>query len=515
MQPSVAVIVPPVVCHNLDVHTGIPFMPHMAAHLAGMLRHAGYGVQVVDCFGIQPHERRIVDPFMLMGADVERVPRLLEASVTTAFIYCRTIAEFIAVERIIAALRRDRPEVAIVLFENVQAVTSYSLRHVVDEFLGKKADVIVLGEPESRAAAIVEALAGRGTLSVIPGVAYRTPDGVVRTGGAPLEQDLDALPFPAWDIFPLQGYWAAGFAHAPVRRGERFVPILTSRGCPYRCTFCIAPEVNPTWRSRSARNVVDEMEHLYREMGITDFHVSDLDPTISDQRTRDICTEIITRGLPITWKLAQGTKIETIKKEETLDMMARSGCRFISFSPESGSSRLLAIMNKPFDHQHGLRMVRRMHQLGIRSQAVFLGGVPGETPEDRELSVAYARQLVQAGVDEISVVIFAPLPGAALASQVSGYRHYSECTPSPAWRDDYGTLLAYRRRMYLSFFANKVRWHPGKVARELGRLVSVKFETKMEMSLFKQVKLYALRYFPRLFARLREPQVIAPIGGLG
>jgi anaerobic magnesium-protoporphyrin IX monomethyl ester cyclase len=503
---NTAVIVPPVVCHNLDVHTGIPFMPHMAAHLAGMLLHDGVGVHVIDCFGLQPNHRRVVREFMLMGADVESVPDRVPADTPVAFIYCRTIAEFVAVELIVAALRRKRPDVRIVLFENVQAVTSYSLRHIADEFIAKGVDVVMLGEPERRAAAVAQALVDGGSLAHIGGLVYREGDQTRSSGDAVLEHDLDALPFPAWERFPLEGYWTAGFAHAPVRRGERFVPMLTSRGCPYRCTFCIAPEVNPTWRSRSARNVVDEMEHLHRSVGVTDFHISDLDPTVSDRRTREICQEIIARQLPITWKLAQGTKIETIKSEETLDLMWRAGCRFVSFSPESGSTRLLKIMNKPFDHEHGVRMAKRMHELGIRTQAVFIGGVPGEVPEDRDLSVAYAKRLIAAGVDEISLVIFTPLPGAALAKTISGYRHYSECTPSPAWREDYGTLVAYRRRMYLNFFWNKLRMHPRKVLREVAGLLTARFETKMEMSLFKQVKLYGLRYAPFLFPALEEPR---------
>jgi anaerobic magnesium-protoporphyrin IX monomethyl ester cyclase len=184
---NTAVIVPPVVCHNLDVHTGIPFMPHMAAHLAAMLLHDRVGVHVIDCFGLQPNHRRVVREFMLMGADVDGVPARLPAETTVAFIYCRTIAEFVAVELIVAALQRDRSDVRIVLFENVQAVTSYSLRHVADEFLGKGVDAVVLGEPERRAAAVAEALTNGRSLSEVPGLVYREGDRIIRTGDAVLE----------------------------------------------------------------------------------------------------------------------------------------------------------------------------------------------------------------------------------------------------------------------------------------------------------------------------------------
>jgi radical SAM superfamily enzyme YgiQ (UPF0313 family) len=253
------------------------------------------------------------------------------------------------------------------------------------------------------------------------------------------------------------------------------------------------------------------MEHFYRTLGVTDFHVSDLDPTVNDKRTREICNELIRRKLPIVWKLAQGTKIETIRNEDTLDLMFAAGCRFVSFSPESGSKRLLKIMNKPFDHEHGLRMARRMSALGIRMQAVFIGGVPGEEPEDRDLSVSYARELIRAGVDEISLVIFTPLPGAKLSGAINDFRHYSECTPSPSWRKDYKILTAYRRRMYVNLLISKLRFHPAKLVQELLSLMSFRFRTKMSMSLFKQAKLYGLRYAPWLFPLLDSERVLADV----
>lgn len=498
----VVILVPPVVCHNLDPHTGIPFMPHMAGHLAGVLLKAGREIQVIDCFGMQPHERQVIGEFMLMGVSEEWVAHHLSEKAKVCHIYCRTIAEFIAVERLIKTIKKNRPDIKICLFENIQAVTSYSLRYVAAEFIGKGVDCIIMGEPEDRAVEITHRLENGLTLEGIEGIAYKNNQEVVIKPDKKLPQNLDALPMPAWEKFPLQGYWRAGFAHAPCVRGEKFLPILTSRGCPYQCTFCIAPEVNSQWRARSAANVVDEMEYFCRTLGVTDFHVSDLNPTVSEKRTREICQEIIKRQLKITWKLAQGTKIETIKNEETLELMAKAGCIFVSFSPESGSRRLLEIMNKPFDHVHGLRMVRKMNELGIRTQAVFLGGVPGEVPEDRDMSVAYAKKLIQSGVDEISLVIFTPLPGAQLSSAINDFNHFSQCTPSPSWRKDYRELTAYRYRMYLMLFFCKVRYYPQKSFRELRSLFTGKFETKMEMSLFKQFKLYALRYLPWIFPHL-------------
>ncbi len=513
MSIKTAVIVPAVVAHNLDPHTGIPFMPHMAAHMAGALDYAGYDVQVIDCFGLDPHHRQIIDEFMIMGVDEKWVVDQLDPNVKIVYLYCRTVEDFISSERLVEAIHAQRPTLKICLFENIQTVNSFSLRHIVMDLFAKGACAAILGEPERRAHVITEALLANRDLNQIPGIAFLNAKGeLVVTPDEPFDKHLDELAFPLWEKFPLEGYWQAGFAHAPVGK-YRFLPLLTSRGCPYRCTFCISPGLNPKWRGRGAKSVVDEMEYFYRRMNVVDFHVSDLDPTVDDKRTRAICEELIRRQLPITWKLAQGTKIETIKNEETLELMAKAGCRFISFSPETGSTKLLKIMNKPFDHAHGLRMARKMHQLGIRIQSCFIAGVPGEDEEDRRLSIEYVKQLIRAGVDEIAVTIFTPLPGAALSEAIKGYTHYSQLTHSPTWRADYKEIQWYRYRMYGTFFLFKLL-HPLKVIREISGLVSGRFETKMEMSLFKVMKLRLLYFFPGMFKKLAPKEAMQQLNSI-
>ncbi|MCD4743764.1 MAG: hypothetical protein K8R67_14975, partial [Desulfobacteraceae bacterium] len=113
VKEPVVIVVPPVVCHNLDPHTGIPFMPHMAAHLAGALVQAGREIQVIDCFGLQPNERQVIGEFMLMGVSEKWVANHLSEKAKVCYIYCRTIAEFIAVERLIEALKKNKPNLKI------------------------------------------------------------------------------------------------------------------------------------------------------------------------------------------------------------------------------------------------------------------------------------------------------------------------------------------------------------------------------------------------------------------
>lgn len=503
---KVCVIVPRIVVHHNDPHTGIPFMPHIAAHLAGALNVPGIEVKVIDCFGLQPHQREIEGEFMLLGVNEEFVIEEISADTDIAFIYCRTVEDLLSTEKISKKIRSAYPDMKIVFFENTQSVNSFSLKELAADYVANRGDLAIFGEPENRGVAVVNALLRHPEeLANIEGIAYRTKEGGVEFTGDPQpNHELDKLPMPLWEKFPLDGYWIANFAHAP-STSRRFLPILTSRGCPYRCTFCISPTTNPVWRGRSANNVVDEMEYFNKTLNIRDYHISDLDPTISDKRIQEICREIIRRNLKITWKLAQGTKIETIKSIETLEIMAKAGCRFISFSPETGSKRLLDIMNKKVDFEYAIKLAKEMNRLGIRTQACFIAGVPGENNDDRIQSVQLVRRLVNAGVDEIAVTIFTPLPGTALSDSLTGYSHYSQLTHSPNWREDYKTVVAYRYKMYINFFLWKLLW-PTKVIREGFSFITKNFETKMEMSLYKQMKLWFLYYTPFIYRKLDPKQ---------
>jgi len=499
---KICLIVPRIVVHHNDPHTGIPFMPHIAAHLAGALNVPGIDMKIIDCFGLQPHQREIEGEFMLLGVNEEFILSELDPETSIVFIYCRTVEDLLSTEKISKKIKEYFPAIKIVFFENTQSVNSFSLKELANNYLDTLGDLAIFGEPENRGIAVVNALLRNpADLPNIEGIAFRKADGSIEYTGDPKpNHELDALPLPLWEKFPLEGYWIANFAHAP-STSRRFLPILTSRGCPYRCTFCISPTTNPVWRGRSPSNVVDEMEYFNKKLNIKDYHISDLDPTISDKRIQEICREIIRRNLKVTWKLAQGTKIETIKSVETLEIMAKAGCRFISFSPETGSKRLLEIMNKKVDFEYALKLTREMNRLGIRTQACFIAGVPGENNDDRIQSVQLVRQLVKAGVDEIAVTIFTPLPGTALSDSLTGYSHYSQLTHSPNWREDYKIVKAYRYKMYLNFFVWKLLW-PKKVIREIFCFFTKNFETKMEMSVYKQVKLLFLYHVPFIYKKL-------------
>ena len=477
--------------------TGIVYMPFGLAYAAASLRSAGFSVQVIDAYGEKPYQSRLTGKFALFGLDEEQINSRIPVDSLAIFIYAINLTNHISTIGIVQYLAHERPHIPVIVLENTQAVTAYSLQFVMQEFFKAGASAVITGESEHRVVRLACWLKeNQGECALQTGMFAMDGLGTLDGYQPPLEviDDLDTLPFPAWDLFPLENYWKLRFGHSPVSSPDgRYMPLLTSRGCPYPCKFCVIPATNKQkWRARSAKNVVDEMEDAIQHFLVNEFHIEDVDPTVSDQRIREICQEIITRGLRVIWKLGSGTKIETMRNEETIDLMAQAGCRYISISPETGSPRLLKAMQKPFDLAHAVRLVKQMNLRGIFSQACFILGFPDETDEDRALTWSLVRDLTRQGIDEIALFIITPVPGAAIYEatdsvphsnlpQIQGYKSLSDLTFSPSWRSDYAILSHFRLKLYAAFLLWKLWYHPLKFASQPFRFLARRFETKMEM----------------------------------
>lgn len=477
-----------VVQRNDPFTTGIVYMPIGLAYLAASMRNAGVQVQVIDAFAERPDQVISREKFNLMGLSEQEVVQKIPTDTTVVFMFAINLTNHIAATQIVKAVKQAFPKVPVVVLENTQAVTAYALQYVMNTFFESGADYVLSGEAEHRAMRLLRTLTGKmdaEDLQNIDGLGttkyYSPPEEFI--------QNLDELPFPAWDLFPLENYWNLRFAHGP-QSTRRYLPLLTSRGCPYPCRFCVVPATNrQKWRSRSAVNVVDEIESNIHSFQVTEFHIEDLDPTISDRRIREIAAEIERRGLDVIWKIVAGTKVETIRSEETIDIMARSGCRYISISPETGSPRVLKLMKKPFDLDHAVKLVRRMSQVGIFSQACFVIGFPGETEEDLQKTWDLVHNLTREGVDEIAIFIITPVPGSAIFGELEGYASLSEMNFTPTWRSDYQDLSRFRLKLYLYFLLWKLRYHPLKFLRQPFRFLQRRYDTKMEMVPYRALKL--------------------------
>jgi anaerobic magnesium-protoporphyrin IX monomethyl ester cyclase len=460
--------------------TGVVYMPITLAYLAAKLRKEKYEITVIDAYGENPKQVRRFEKFYIFGLFQKEILSRIPQKTTVAFVFAINLTNHNSTKEIIQAIKKHRPEIKVVVLENTQAVTAYALKDVANEFYSYGADYILTGEAEFRSLQIIKMISENknpSDLKTIDGLGtkefYNPPKEVIK--------NLDELPFPAWDLFPLPNYWNLGFAHGPLS-SKKYLPILTSRGCPYPCTFCVIPATNNRkWRPRSAINVVDELEKFANHFNVQEFHIEDVNPTISDQRIRAICQEIIKRNLNIVWKIAAGTKVETINNEETIRLMAKAGCRYISISPETGSKKILKAIQKPFNHEHAQKLITQMNQVGIYSQACFVIGFPGEEEGDRAMTWELVKQMTKDGVDEIALFIITPVPGSSIFEQFEGYNSLSELNFTPTWREDYSILVKFRLSLYIHFLLWKFRYHPLKIVKQTINFVRRRFDTKMEM----------------------------------
>jgi len=436
--------------------SGIPYWPLELAVFAASLRDAGEEVTVLDLFGLDPRCLEEERDHYWQGVPLTRY---LDTPATTgaeAFVvYAISFMSHPELLRIIGCLKRTVPATPVIVLENAQAVTAYALPRVADELFAVGADYLLCGDPCYNWRDVREAVRSGGQSlpsNLISATVRRPPVRLTHRGYH--------HPVPAWELFACRGYWALPYSHGP--KTARFFPMLTSRGCPFACDFCVIPGTNSRrWIPNAPEDVVTEMLMLQDRMHVSDFQIEDLNPTVQTKRWGEIARLLLEKKADVHFGFVSGTKAETIPVDQ-VPLLAQAGCRFLSISPESGSSRLMQIIGKRFDYEHGAKLVQACRRHGIRTQACFLVGHPEETPEDFAASEAYLRRLVRVGLDEVGIFVTAPFAGSKLHQhhEITLADSGRMASFSPKGRANY-TLYARRRgRLIRAFFAEKCKKGP-------------------------------------------------------
>lgn len=235
-------------------------------------------------------------------------------------------------------------------------------RHLMDNF--PEIDFLIRGEGEQTFLELVESLQNHTPPENIKGLVYRSSGRAVCNPGREFIQDIDTLPNPA--------------------RHFTFQHVVSSRGCPYNCTFCGSPAF---WKRRvrfhSPEYFVDQLEFMHRK-GISHFFVSDDTFTLKEKRVIEICRQIIDRGLNITWVAISRVNCIT---DDILYWMRRAGCVQISFGVESGSRKIRALYNKQIKDRDIEQAFSRCTSYGILPRAYFIYGAPGENRKTIQASI--------------------------------------------------------------------------------------------------------------------------------
>lgn len=484
---KITLISPNIVSQKGDVAgTGIPYVPISLVYLATYLKEKKQDIQFIDSFSENPFQVVEKRNFLFQGITPKQIKKRIETNTELIILYA---GQVYAHESLLDIIKEVQTlNIPILIIENTQAVTAYSLRHAYKDFIELGVKYVLSGEAEPRIMDFLDLLKGKKKPNEVDGLIYQDKNGKIKMNPKILIQDVDKLPFPDWDLEKIKNYWKLGYAHAPLTE-KKYLPILTSRGCPLICQFCVVPATNEKkWRPRSPKNVVDELEFNHKKYGVREFHLEDLNPTVNRYRIIEICKEIIKRNLKLNLKFAAGTKAETFDLD-TIEWMAKAGFSYISISPESGSPNVLKLMKKYFNHAQALKQIEKMHELGITSQACIVLGFPGETQKDLELTRKYVKALTKKGLDEVALFIMTPVPGSATYDKVvPDYKKISELTFTPSWRKEYKNLTMWRLKILKTFLVTRSIYHPVKLARQGVNFFSGRYRTKYEMTLRRIIK---------------------------
>ena len=262
-------------------------------------------------------------------------------------------------------------------------------------------DIVIRHEFDAKIAKVVSNL---NDLANVTGITYRKGDEIIDNGNGEMAENLDAVPFPDRDIVPWHWYLEAWYSRRP------FMNMMTSRGCPYHCAFCLWPQsmYGHKQRFRSLNNVFAEIGMLVKRYGVRELNIDDGTFTTRRERVLEFCRRLRKEKYDLIWTC--NGRVDNID-DEMLGEMRRAGCKLIRLGVESGSQEVLNQIHKGLtlkQIEDGVRMVKRS---GIQALGGFMFGFPYDTRESVEQTIAFAKKL---SPDQVQFSINMCYPGTSL-----------------------------------------------------------------------------------------------------
>ncbi|MCX6709861.1 MAG: radical SAM protein [Candidatus Woesearchaeota archaeon] len=316
-------------------------------------------------------------------------------------------------------------------------VSGFSIR----SFKELKPDIIVVGEGETAFREILQ----HKNLKNVEGIVFSDKHNIISTAAAHSEK-LEFSPFPDWSVFDMSKY----------SHNNTCLSLEGSRGCPYSCTFCDHGVSGNSYRTKSPKFIAEELS-LIKRLGFNKAFFVDDEFALVKEHTIRLCRIIIEKNLQMSWD-AIGVRLDHIDKE-TLSLMKKAGCHLIGVGIESGSERILKIINKQESIKQIITSINAIRHSGIKTTGYFMIGFPGETKEDIKRTINFACSL---GLTYVETSFFTPLPntpafakcskkGRLLAQNFEDFSSLHKITFIPEGLSE-RELKAFYKTFYLRFY---------------------------------------------------------------
>lgn len=341
-------------------------------YLAAMLEKENFEVKVVDVYDFTFKE--IEKVIVKEKPDIVGIP-------------CFTETRIVALK--LAGLVKKINKKTIVVFGGAHA--TFFPEQILSNY--SQVDFLVLGEGEFVFLELVKLLSSNKPVVNVHGIAFRENGRIKIVPPQKMIDNLNSLPFPSHHFLDFDRYPPAGLDIVDWKKcGKKHASIITSRGCPYRCSFC---STSAFWgfhyRWRSPKNVVNEIEMLYKKFGISYISFADDTFTAKMDRAIEICKEIMKRNIKIEWSAA--TRVNFVNKD-VLEWMKKSGCWSIFFGVESGSQKILKNIRKHATIEQIINAFNLCKEIGIQAGMGLMIGNPGEDENTINETIKVVKKIV-------------------------------------------------------------------------------------------------------------------------
>jgi len=371
-------------------------IPSGLATIASTLRINGFEVEILDLNGLRPSREEILDSLQGKSWHLAGISGLI-----TTFGFQKWL---------IPELKNINPDAPVLSGGGLATCSSDLL------FQRTPLDIAAIGEGEETMLCLCRAVEQGEDLKRIPGIRFREGERIVTNPGRKNIPDLDTVPFPAWDLLPMEIYlrnpiWgdvagnSSGFRKGV--RVTRSMNIISSRGCPFSCNYCYHLFGRSSYRFRSAHNVVEEVEALVSSYGVDFVGFVDDNMMASERRLLEFCDLLEKKNFPITWGCHGRV---TSAKPDILRRMAEVGCVWIGYGIESGSQEILDAMNKKAVVAQAKEAIHNTRKAGIYPNTTFIFGYPGESVRTIQETIDFKKEMAI----ECGSFFATPYPGTPL-----------------------------------------------------------------------------------------------------
>jgi len=375
--------------------------PHGMMSIAAFLEQRDIETAFIDCYARPlPHDE-------LVAEIVRQAPDLVGFSCTTSsFLEGYRIAELV----------KERLQQVPIIFGGAHACSIGP--SLLDKF--PAIDFLVIGEGENSLYELIDA--GFSNPAGIPGIAFRENGQGRLSSVRDLIDDLDTLPFPAYHRLPgfPHGYNLPLFSYP----SHPNTSIISSRGCPYQCSYCDRSVFSRGFRFNSPEYIVEHLAYLSRDFGIRHVFFYDDLFTFDRSRVERFCELLDQKRVAVTYNCI--ARLEHVDSG-LVSLLKRSGCWQVNFGIESGDPELLKKHRKFYGLDEVGRKLRMVKDAALRCKGLFMIGLPGESAESIRRTMDYALSLP---LDEINVTKFTPFPGAPLFKTIREHGEFTEDWPS-------------------------------------------------------------------------------------